>query len=145
MIKLIILAIISLVNLSCVDYFRCTTYLYEIKNETGYDIKISFYEKSTLKDEINIKKNNKFSKLIKDCNSQELPIEANPDSVIILIDNKKYIEQYCDGKHLFGNFGVCYFEKNFIDQASWKESKNGFKRIRTIILNNSDYEKAIPL
>jgi hypothetical protein len=130
---------------SCVDYFKGTNCTFEIVNDTDLEISIFFFDDSVQKTKIVIGNNSVYSKTIKNWNGEDTPIPANPDSVIIKFGEIRYSEQYCGGKSFFGNFGECFFEKNFIDQASWLNSKKNGKLLKRIILNNSDFEKAIPL
>jgi hypothetical protein len=129
----------------CVDYFRGANCTFEIVNDTDFEISIFFFEDSVQKTKIVIDNNSVYSKAISNWNGEDTPIPVNPDSVIIKFGEIRYLQQYCGGKTFFGNFGECFFEKNFIDHASWLTYNKKGRLVKRIILNNSDFEKAIPL
>jgi hypothetical protein len=133
------------VTFSCGKIIRPLDCKFEIANESDFDIKISLFFKSALKQELKIVKGEKFSKKIENCKDVLNPFNINPDSLIIQFDNKRIIKQYCNGKTLFGFFEECKYEKSLLDRAYYKIINNVFKKTYRMTYDNSDYETAIPL
>jgi hypothetical protein len=146
MIKKPILVLLCFLFVGCGELFKFGTRCeFEISNESDYNVEISFFLKSNLEKVIKIKKGKVYSQNFKDCTRIENPININPDSVIIQFDDRRFIKQYCNGKTFFGNFSDCRFEKNFIDGAAYLGVHRSITSLKRITLENSDYEKALPL
>jgi hypothetical protein len=146
MIKRVIFFSIYLLIFGCGELYtfgaRCK---FEIKNESDYNVNISFFLKGKLKKVIEIPKGKVYSLKYKDCIRIKNPLNINPDSVIIQFDKVRFIEQYCNGKTFFANFPDCFFKKNFIDRAGYTRVPRRIPSLERIIIDNSDYELAMPL
>lgn len=121
-----------------------------LRNDSSFDMKIRFFQKSKILDSLDIKSNKQFvsEKFDSDHEGKITPFETNSDSIIIEFSNRKYLVQYCDGEKLHFNFTKCgKIPKSLMDfglgnKKLLKFSENYYL---TLTFNNSDAEKAIPL
>jgi hypothetical protein len=143
----IYLFILILISQSC-TLFIDPKVLFVINNKSDYGIKISFFENEKLIENITILSNQKFERKANNKNNSLItPFNISTDSIVISFDDKRRLIQSCKGKPLYGNFGICKYEKNLIDFVAVgereKKKLNGNNTI-SITYNNSDFEKANP-
>ena len=118
---------------------------FKIENKSSYLIDIKLYTKGQINESFSIEINKSFSRI--GDGKSVTPYAYETDSIEVIFDKKRKFVQYCDGKRLFGNFGICRYDKNLMDFEGVAIRKGGNvfrKSSKTITFDNSDYEKAIP-
>ena len=121
-----------------------------LRNDSSYDMKIRFFQKSKILDSLDIKSKKQYvsEKFDSDHESKITPFETNSDSIIIEFSNSKYLVQDCDGEKLHFNFEKCgNIPKSLMDfgLGDKKLLKFSGNYYQTLTFDNSDVEKAIPL
>lgn len=148
MIKPILIFIIATFMLGCTMLIEPKV-KFILRNDSDYDMKIKFFEKSIILDSLNIESQNQYvsEKFDSDHEGNITPFNTFSDSIVILFSNKKYIVQYCEGQKLHYNFIKCgKISKNLMDFGLGKKKLNKLtgNYNLTITFDNLDYEKAIP-
>ena len=125
-----------------------------VKNESDYNVDISFYGKGVLLRGISLPQGDQFdTTLVEELDSQTLsPFPRETDSIAVVFDSRRVIIQSCNGELLYGlsgrygHSGRCAFKKDLMVFNGQVENDRFYPKTSNILtFDNSDYERAVEL